>query len=168
MMIQLDRSAMMITISALNASLLCLSLLIASFCCSRRIRYCSLGFSRDLRGANAKEVNRVEEFLKDPCVSSKVLNGGTVQVRVPKVVPAPQAALDGAICSGVDELAEEASAQKKRVALQRQAAVTVEAAEDYARRFESDVSYFFLIAFVLRNESREDDLTRRLASFKSE
>ncbi|CAH8266163.1 unnamed protein product [Arabidopsis lyrata] len=102
----------MITISALNASLLSLSLLIASFCCSRRICYCSLGFSR---GANAKEeflkeVNRVEEFLKDPCVSSKVFNGDTVQ---------------------------EASAQKKRVALQRQAAVTVEAAEDYARRESS-------------------------------
>ncbi|EFH56500.1 hypothetical protein ARALYDRAFT_904099 [Arabidopsis lyrata subsp. lyrata] len=84
----------MITISALNASLLSLSLLIASFCCSRRICYCSLGFSR---GANAKEeflkeVNRVEEFLKDPCVSSKVFNGDTVQVRVPKVVPAPQTA----------------------------------------------------------------------------
>ncbi|KAL0804583.1 hypothetical protein Bca101_097073 [Brassica carinata] len=41
---------------------------------------------------------------------------------------------------GIDEAAEEASAQKKRVSLQRQAAVTVEAAEDYARRFESGVN----------------------------
>ncbi|EOA29929.1 hypothetical protein CARUB_v10013022mg [Capsella rubella] len=113
----------------------------------RRICYCSLGFSRDLRGANAKyeflnDVNRLEEFLKDPGVSSIALDGRTVQVRVPKVVPSPAVSIlgvgDGA--GGVDEMAEEASAQKKRVALQRQAAVTVEAAEDYARRFESGVN----------------------------
>ncbi|WZZ65027.1 hypothetical protein YC2023_076397 [Brassica napus] len=41
---------------------------------------------------------------------------------------------------GIDEAAEEASAQKKRVSLHRQAAVTVEAAKDYARRFESGVN----------------------------
>ncbi|KAL1193772.1 PHD finger protein EHD3 [Cardamine amara subsp. amara] len=117
----------------------------------RRICFCALGFSQGLRGANAKgdflkEVNLVEKFLKDPEVSSsKVVNEGTVQVRVPKVAPAPQTVSilgvgDGGFGSGVDEMAQEASAQKKRVALQRQAAVTVEAAEDYARRFESGVN----------------------------
>ncbi|XP_010464449.1 PREDICTED: histone-lysine N-methyltransferase 2C [Camelina sativa] len=118
----------------------------------RRICNCSLGFSRDLRRPNGedeflKKVNQVEEFRKDPRVSS---NGGTVQVRVPKVVPAPQKTVSilgvgdgvgvGVGVGVVDELAEEASAQKKRVSLQRQAAVTVEAAEDYARRFESGVN----------------------------
>ncbi|KAF3595560.1 hypothetical protein DY000_02021557 [Brassica cretica] len=41
---------------------------------------------------------------------------------------------------GIDEAAEEASTQKKSVSLQIQAAVTVEAAEDYARRFEPGVN----------------------------
>ncbi|KAH0867584.1 hypothetical protein HID58_074606 [Brassica napus] len=41
---------------------------------------------------------------------------------------------------GIDEAAEEASAQKKSVSLQIQAAVTIEAAEDYARRFESGIN----------------------------
>ncbi|KAF2564410.1 hypothetical protein F2Q70_00017240 [Brassica cretica] len=62
-----------------------------------------------------------------------------VHIRVPKVAPAPHtvsAVGDG----GIDEAAEEASAQKKHVSLQRQAAVTVEAAEDYTRRFESSVN----------------------------
>uniref|UniRef100_A0A1J3H090 Histone-lysine N-methyltransferase 2B n=1 Tax=Noccaea caerulescens TaxID=107243 RepID=A0A1J3H090_NOCCA len=115
----------------------------------RRLCFCSLGFSRNLRGANAKEeflneVDRVEEFLIDPWGSSRVLTEGTVQVKVPKVAPAPQtvsaASISGVGDGGIDEMAEEASAQKKRVALQRQAAVTVEAAEDYARRFESGVN----------------------------
>lgn len=102
----------------------------------------------------------MEEFLKDPGVSSRVVNGGTVQVRVPKVVPAPHTVSaasilgvgDGGIASGLDEMAEEASAQKKRVALQRQAAVTVEAAEDYARRFESgvnEVRLFFVVSSLI-------------------
>lgn len=98
----------------------------------------------------------MEDFLKDPHVSSKGVNEGTVQVRVPKVTPAPQTVsaasnlgvCDGGIGSGVDELAQEASAQKKRVALQRQAAVTVEAAEDYARRFESGVNDVRLFTFL--------------------
>ncbi|CAH2054526.1 unnamed protein product [Thlaspi arvense] len=113
----------------------------------RRLCSCSLGFSRDLRGANAKEeflkeVDRVEDLLIDPWgSSSRVL---TVQVRVPKVAPAPHSVSSASILGvgdgGIDEAAEEASAQKKRFALQRQAAVTVEAAEDYARRFESGVN----------------------------
>ncbi|WZZ70740.1 hypothetical protein YC2023_082110 [Brassica napus] len=45
-----------------------------------------------------------------------------------------------AIDGGIDEAAEEASAQKKSVSLQIQAAVTIEAAEDYARRFESGIN----------------------------
>lgn len=104
----------------------------------RRICSCSLGFPRDLRGADSKEdflrgVRRVEDSLIDPWGSSKVV---TVQIRAPKVRK------DSIGDGGVDEAAaeEEASAQKKRVSLQRQAAVTVEAAEDYARRFESGVN----------------------------
>lgn len=75
----------------------------------------------------------MEDSLIDPWGSSKVV---TVQIRAPKVRK------DSIGDGGVDEAAaeEEASAQKKRVSLQRQAAVTVEAAEDYARRFESGVN----------------------------
>ncbi|KFK38256.1 hypothetical protein AALP_AA3G089500 [Arabis alpina] len=102
----------------------------------RRICFCTLGFSRGVNGKEEflKGINRVEEFLIDPLRSSRVFTNGTVQVKVPKVVPAPHTV------SGFDEMAEEASAQKKRVDLQRQAVVTVEAAEDYARRFESGVN----------------------------
>ncbi|KAH0854752.1 hypothetical protein HID58_044849 [Brassica napus] len=71
--------------------------------------------------------------LIDPWGSSKVV---TVQVRAPKV--RKDSIGDGAVDEAVAE--EEASAQRKRVSLQRQAAVTVEAAEDYARRFESGVN----------------------------
>ncbi|WZY74124.1 hypothetical protein YC2023_006364 [Brassica napus] len=104
----------------------------------RRICSCSLGFPRDLRGADSKEdflrgVRRVEDSLIDPWGSSKVV---TVQVRAPKV--RKDSIGDGAVDEAVAE--EEASAQRKRVSLQRQAAVTVEAAEDYARRFESGVN----------------------------
>lgn len=95
----------------------------------------------------------MEEFLIDPWGSSRVLTEGTVQVKVPKVAPAPQtvsaASISGVGDGGIDELAEEASAQKKRVALQRQAAVTVEAAEDYARRFESGVNEVTLFLFFI-------------------
>ena len=75
----------------------------------------------------------MEDSLIDPWGSSEVV---TVQVRAPKVRK------DSIGDGGVDEAAaaEEASAQRKRVSLQRQAAVFVEAAEDYARRFESGVN----------------------------
>ncbi|CAN8269997.1 unnamed protein product [Cochlearia groenlandica] len=122
----------------------------------RRICFCSLGFSRGLRCPNSKveflnDVNGLEEFLKAPLVSSKSIVDSTVQIRVPKVVPCPRTApsisnlgIGGGGGGGggdacVDESAEEASAHKKRVSLQRQAAATVEAAEDYARKFESGV-----------------------------
>ncbi|KAL0719804.1 hypothetical protein Bca4012_069128 [Brassica carinata] len=115
----------------------------------RRICFCSLGFPRDLRGAaDSKEeflkgVHRVEDSLIDPWGSSS--KAVTVQVRVPKVAPAASITVvgDGRIvdeAAAEEEEEEEASAQKKRVSLQRQAAVTVEAAEDYARRFESGVN----------------------------
>ncbi|KAL0857908.1 hypothetical protein Bca101_063062 [Brassica carinata] len=114
----------------------------------RRICFCSLGFPRDLRGAaDSKEeflkgVHRVEDSLIDPWGSSS--KAVTVQVRVPKVAPAASITVvgDGRIVgeAAAEEEEEEASAQKKRVSLQRQAAVTVEAAEDYARRFESGVN----------------------------
>ncbi|KAF8083053.1 hypothetical protein N665_0794s0014 [Sinapis alba] len=111
----------------------------------RRICFCSLGFPRDLRGADSKEeflkrVHRVEESLIDPWGYSKVVTEGTVQVRVPKVVASIPVVGDGGIDEAAAAAEEEASAQKKRVSLQRQAAVTVEAAEDYARRFESGVN----------------------------
>ncbi|XP_038723357.1 uncharacterized protein LOC120015181 [Tripterygium wilfordii] len=112
----------------------------------RRICYCTLGFPRDLQGAKGKtgfldEVSRIEEFLRDPW-GIRALREGTVQVSVPKVEPvvvpaaAPIGVLNGA-AGGGDAAEEAASAQHKRVALQRKAAATMVAAEDYARRFEA-------------------------------
>lgn len=118
----------------------------------------------------------MEESLIDPWGSSKAV---TVQVRVPKVAPAASSITvvgDGRI---VDEAAaeeEEASAQKKRVSLQRQAAVTVEAAEDYARRFESGVNENQELAqsgvnvmcrMCFLGESQGSERARRMLSCKS-
>lgn len=95
-----------------------------------------------------KEVGRVEEFLKDPR-EARVSREGTVQVQVPKVIPAPTpilvaAAVDGdgggLAGAGGGDVGDEAiavSAHTKRVALQKKAAAAMVAAEDYARRFES-------------------------------
>uniref|UniRef100_A0A5B7APH1 Uncharacterized protein n=1 Tax=Davidia involucrata TaxID=16924 RepID=A0A5B7APH1_DAVIN len=112
----------------------------------RRICFCSLGFPRKLQSEKAKnefldEVARVEEFLKDPWLL-RVKENGTVQVAVPKVVappppPLPEAVGDGGgVGSGIDG-EELLSAQTKRAAMQRKAAVASLVAEDYARRFES-------------------------------
>lgn len=98
-----------------------------------------------------QEVARVEQFLKDPWLINKRDNA-TVQVKVPKVVvasnpppPIPHFAADAA-----DESAA-ASAQVKRVALQKQAAAASVEAEDYARRFESgdlEVVFVFCLTYV--------------------
>ncbi|KAG8646288.1 hypothetical protein MANES_10G140700v8 [Manihot esculenta] len=121
----------------------------------RRICFCSLGFPRDLHTSKSKtefllQVSRIDEFLKDPLGIRDSKEESTVQVLVPKVEPVPAApaltfgvAGDGGGGGGGgggvvgDDLGEEASAQTKRVALQRKAAAAMVAAEDYARRFES-------------------------------
>lgn len=108
-----------------------------------------------------KEVGRVEEFLKDPR-EARVSREGTVQVQVPKVIPAPTpilvaAAVDGdgggLAGAGGGDVGDEAiavSAHTKRVALQKKAAAAMVAAEDYARRFESgDIAVRFLCSYAL-------------------
>ncbi|KDP43490.1 hypothetical protein JCGZ_16777 [Jatropha curcas] len=124
----------------------------------RRICFCSLGFPQDLHSAKSKaeflfEVSRIEEFLRDP-FGIRDSKDATVQVLVPKVAPVPAVSLPtlgvvpvgdgggggggaGAGTGAGGDLGEEASAQTKRVALQRKAAAAMVAAEDYARRFES-------------------------------
>ncbi|CAF1705677.1 unnamed protein product [Brassica napus] len=77
----------------------------------------------------------------------------------------------------IDEAAEEASAQKKRVSLQRQAAVTVEAAEDYAQIFESGVNVVgeelaqsgvnVMCKTCFLGESQGSERARRMLSSKS-
>ncbi|KAL0788488.1 hypothetical protein Bca101_004734 [Brassica carinata] len=77
----------------------------------------------------------------------------------------------------IDEAAEEASAQKKRVSLQRQAAVTVEAAEDYAQIFESGVNVVgeelaqsgvnVMCKMCFLGESQGSERARRMLSCKS-
>ncbi|KAK9283559.1 hypothetical protein L1049_011807 [Liquidambar formosana] len=113
----------------------------------KRICFCTLGFPQKLQSEKARdvfleEVFRVEEFLKDPW-GLRVGEKGTVQVAVPRVVkppPPPPVVVvgtgDGGVGGGGD--AEEMlSAQTKRVAMQKKAAVASMVAEDFARRFES-------------------------------
>ncbi|KAI3445034.1 hypothetical protein Pfo_001699 [Paulownia fortunei] len=115
----------------------------------RRICFCALGFPRRLQGEKGKndflqEVAGVEQFLNDPWLI-KARENATVQVKVPKVVvstapppPPPQFSAVPAVGVGGEEAAmSAASAQVKRVTLQKQAAVASMVAEDYARRFES-------------------------------
>lgn len=122
--------------------------------------FCALGFPGRLRDGKGKEdflqeVARVEQFLKDPWLIKKRENA-TVQVKVPKVVvasnpppPIPHFAADAPV--GADEsAAAAASAQVKRVALQKQAAAASVEAEDYARRFESgdlEVVFVFCLTY---------------------
>ncbi|CAN1342430.1 Histone-lysine N-methyltransferase 2B [Linum perenne] len=117
----------------------------------RRICFCALGFPRDLHSDTSKsdfllDVSRIEDLLID---SSRIRAStrDTVQVLVPKVVPPPvpvpaASALPVAVVAdgdgGEDSEALSASAHTKRVALQKKAAATMVAAEDFARRFETD------------------------------
>ncbi|CAN1342420.1 Histone-lysine N-methyltransferase 2B [Linum perenne] len=121
----------------------------------RRICFCALGFPRDLHSDTSKsdfllDVSRIEDLLID---SSRIRAStrDTVQVLVPKVVPPPAppapvpvpaaSALPVAVVAdgdgGEDSEALSASAHTKRVALQKKAAATMVAAEDFARRFET-------------------------------
>ncbi|XP_073270069.1 uncharacterized protein [Primulina huaijiensis] len=115
----------------------------------RKICFCALGFPRRLQSEKGKieflqEVAGVEQFLKDPWLI-KAREDATIQVMVPKVVgsavPATQPPqLPAAMGVGGGDSGEEvaaASAQVKRVALQKQATAASLVAEDYARRFES-------------------------------
>ncbi|XP_051145656.1 uncharacterized protein LOC127261370 isoform X2 [Andrographis paniculata] len=111
----------------------------------RKICTCALGFPaklRDEKGRNEflQEVDRIEQFLKDPWLI-KSRENATVQVKVPKVVvspapaPPPPLRISAAAGGGGDEAAKTAAV--KRAALQKQAAAASMEAEDYARRFES-------------------------------
>ncbi|KAL2939909.1 Histone-lysine N-methyltransferase 2B [Bienertia sinuspersici] len=111
----------------------------------KRICFCALGFAKsNVRSSDLfGEISRIEDFLKDPWII-RVKEGATIQVPVPKVAPPPPPPTlsgldDGGGCVGGDDVAAEEllSAQTKRVALQKKAAVASMAAEDFARRFES-------------------------------
>lgn len=86
----------------------------------------------------------IEQFLNDPWLI-KARENATVQVKVPKVVvspaplpPPPQFGVVPVVGVGGEEAAmSAASAQVKRVELQKQGAAASMVAEDYARRFES-------------------------------
>ncbi|XP_039034202.1 uncharacterized protein LOC120170310 isoform X1 [Hibiscus syriacus] len=104
----------------------------------RRICFCSIGFPRSLQSPGSEngffqEAIRIEEFLKDPW-GVRVSREGTVQVPVPKLAPAT--AGDGGGAGAVEESAS-VLAQTRRLALQRKAAATMAAAEDYAGKVES-------------------------------
>ncbi|KAL2491605.1 PHD finger family protein [Abeliophyllum distichum] len=120
----------------------------------RKICYCEEGFPPHMRSKEARdEFDRqtaiLEQFIKDPWLIKSRQNA-TVQVMVPKVVrtpdsapaPAPPQRPEGPTVDGKDRVEDEAamaaaSAQVKRVSLQKKAAATSMAAEDYARKFES-------------------------------
>ncbi|KAK4738231.1 hypothetical protein R3W88_001928 [Solanum pinnatisectum] len=107
--------------------------------CSRKIGFCPEGFPK---GKNEfLDVTRFEEFLKDPW-GLKAKQPATCQVKVPKlrVASPPQMPVgDGGGSSGGDgeEAASIASAQTKRVALQKKDAAASNVAEDFARGFQS-------------------------------
>lgn len=114
-----------------------------------------MGFAGPLRSDKGKEdflqdVSRVEQFLKDPWLI-KARENATIQVKVPKIsvsppLPPPPPQLPADVPAVVSGGGEEASAQVKRAALQKQAAAASLVAEDYARRFESgdlEVNNFF-------------------------
>lgn len=84
-----------------------------------------------------EEIARVSEFLKDPNLVRVRDSGGTVQVKVPKVVAPPPVAVVPAVAGDGGEAEELLSAQTKRAAMQRKAAAASMEAEDYARRFET-------------------------------
>lgn len=108
----------------------------------KRICFCALGFPQTnvVGGSDfLGQVSQLEDFLRDPWII-RVKEGATVQVPVPKVVPPPPPPPVSAVVVGDDVAAaaeELLSAQTKRVALQKKAAVASMAAEDFARRFES-------------------------------
>lgn len=116
--------------------------------CSERICYCQLGFAARLQGEKGRrgfleEAARVEEFLRDPWWVRAADGGGTVQVLVPRIVPAAAAAV-AATPAAVDAVGGgdggeyvAATSQTKRAALQKQAAAASVAAEDYVRRLEA-------------------------------
>ncbi|CAL0326187.1 unnamed protein product [Lupinus luteus] len=117
----------------------------------RRICFCPLGFPRASNNDLFNDVvSRLGVFVSDPS-GIRVSADRTVQVVVPKVVPPPPPppsqvlppchvvpAAVGVSAADCDLAVEEAaSAQAKRVALQRKGAAAMIAAEEYARRFES-------------------------------
>ncbi|XP_059311581.1 uncharacterized protein LOC132063154 [Lycium ferocissimum] len=101
----------------------------------RRICYCSLGLPKG-KNEFLEDVVRVEEFLKDPWLL-KAREGATIQVKVPKIVVVAQPPQVQLADGDGEEAAAIASAQTKRVALQKKAAAASVVAEDFARRFES-------------------------------
>ncbi|KAK1401175.1 histone-lysine N-methyltransferase 2D [Heracleum sosnowskyi] len=113
----------------------------------RRICYCSLGFRRDKNDAFSDDIAKLQQFIKDPWLL-RACEDATVQVLVPKVVVAPapvpvtvkEAAVKDVMVKEVaviDRDAEElVSAQNKRAAMQKKAAVASLVAEDYVRRME--------------------------------
>lgn len=107
----------------------------------RRICSCSLGFRGDKKDDFCDEIAKLQDFIKDPWLL-RACQDATVQVLVPKVVvspapvtvPAPAKEIAVAV---IDRDAEElVSAQNKRAAMQKKAAVASLVAEDYARRME--------------------------------
>ncbi|XP_068648220.1 uncharacterized protein [Aristolochia californica] len=105
----------------------------------KRICFCTLGFPGRLKSQSRRteffeEVLLVQQFLSDQW-PIRVQREGTVQVAVPRIVPAVT------VVDGGDGLAgdgdEMLSAQTKRATLQRRAVAASLAAEDYARRFET-------------------------------
>ncbi|CAA2933326.1 Hypothetical predicted protein [Olea europaea subsp. europaea] len=93
-----------------------------------------------------EKVGRVEQFLNDPCFI-KVGENAMVQVMVRKVIVTPTPPLSlpkfqavGVGCGDGKEWGEEStSAQVKRVALQKQAAVASMVAKDCAGKLQRNV-----------------------------
>uniref|UniRef100_A0A7N0VFM1 Uncharacterized protein n=1 Tax=Kalanchoe fedtschenkoi TaxID=63787 RepID=A0A7N0VFM1_KALFE len=108
----------------------------------KKICFCDLGLPRALptphsRHAFLHDVFRLYSLLPHPFPAPHPRHHTTLQVPVPKILKPPTPPPPVLPPSDADEAAFLLSAQTKRVALQREAAVASLAAEDYASRFES-------------------------------
>ncbi|KAK4738229.1 hypothetical protein R3W88_001926 [Solanum pinnatisectum] len=105
--------------------------------CSRKICFCPDGFPKGKNGFLG-DVTRLEQFLKDPW-GLKAKQPATCQVKVPKLIIASPPRVPVGNGDG-EEAASTASAQTKRVTLQKKAAAAAAASnvgEDFAGGFQS-------------------------------
>lgn len=119
---------------------MCVCVRDVGFCvvCSRRVCFCAVGFPRKLQSEKGrseflKEVDAIEGFLNDPWLI-KAREDATVQVAVPKVAVSAAARLR---LGGEEAAVSAASAQVKRIELQKQGAAASIAGEDCSGKFGS-------------------------------
>ena len=119
--------------------------------CSRKICFCRDGFPKGYNGFLG-DVTRLEEFIKDPW-GLKAKQPATCQVKVPKLIVESPPRVPVGNGDG-EEAASTASAQTKRVALQKKAAAAASnVGEDFTGGFQSGDVEVRNCCFKLLHES---------------